>query len=132
MGYDKAAQWTDAVQSLIDRKLLLHRRHNDDVSIWHGTDMDLRGKLEDEKRAIAPSFDLLQFLNREAPPPAWKPVEYNDRRFIRRYLLGEYQTVTQFDSFVNFQMLSSNCPRTVTARSSTFLLTVTKSLKRPL
>ena len=110
MGYDKAAQWTDAIQSLIDRKLLLHRRHNDDVSIWHGTDMDLRGKLEDEKRAIAPAFDLLQFLNREAPPPAWKPVEYNDRRFIRRYLLGEYQTVTQFDSFVNFQMLIEQLP----------------------
>jgi hypothetical protein len=110
MGYDKAAQWSDAIQSLIERKLLLHRRHNDDVSIWHGTDMDLRGKLEDEKRAIAPGFDLLQFLNREAPPPAWKPVEYNDRKFIRRYLLGEYQTVTQFDSFVNFQMLIEQLP----------------------
>ena len=110
MGFDKAGQWTDAIQSLIDRKLLLHRRHNDDVSIWHGTDMDLRGKLEDEKRAVATAFDLLQFLNREAPPPAWKPVEYNDRCFIRRYLLGEYQTVTQFDSFVNFQMLIEQMP----------------------
>ena len=30
------------VRSLIDRKLLLHRRHNDEVSVWHGTDLDLR------------------------------------------------------------------------------------------
>lgn len=110
MGYDTAVQWSDAIQSLVERKLLLHRHHNDDVSIWHGTDMDLRGKLEDEKRALTPGFNLLQFLNREAPPPAWKPVEYNDRTFIRRYLLGEYQTVTQFDSFVNFELLIEQLP----------------------
>ena len=110
VGFDKVSPWRDAIKSLIGRKLLLHRRHNDDVSIWHGTDMDLRGKLEDEKRAIAPTFDLLQFLNREAPPLAWKPIEYNDQNCIRRYLIGEYQTVTQFDSFVNFQMLIEQLP----------------------
>jgi hypothetical protein len=110
MGYDKAAQWSDAIHSLVDRKLLLHRRYNDDVSVWHGTDIDLRGKLEEEKRSSAPGFDLLKFLNREAPPPAWKPVAYNDTRYIRRYLLGEYQTVTQFDSFISFQMLIEQLP----------------------
>ena len=110
IGFDKTSQWTGAINSLIDRKLLLHRRHNDDVTIWHGTDLDLRGKLEDEKRAIAPAFDLLQFLNREAPPLAWRPVEYNDHNCIRRYLIGEYQTVNQFDSFVNFQMLIEQLP----------------------
>lgn len=110
VGFDKASRWADSIHLLIGRKLLLHRRHNDDVSIWHGTDMDLRGKLDDEKRAIAPLFDLLPFLNREAPPLAWKPVEYNDRNCVRRYLVGEYQTVTQFDSFVNFQMLIEQLP----------------------
>ncbi len=110
MGFEKGGKSKNAIESLIERKLLLHRRHNDDLSIWHGTDMDLRGKLEDEKRAIGPGFDLLQFLNREAPPPAWKPVEYNDRHYIRRYLVGEYQTVPQFDSSVNLQMLVDQLP----------------------
>ncbi len=109
-GFDKASQWSGAIKELIDRKLLLHRKHNDDVSIWHGTDMDLRGKLDDEKRAIALGFDLLQFLNREVPPTAWKPVEYNDRFHIRRYLTCEYQTVTRFDSFVNFNSLVEDLP----------------------
>lgn len=99
-----------AIASLINRKLILHRRHNDDVSIWHGTDLDLRGKLEDEKRAVAVGFDLIEFLNREAPPPAWKPVEHNDTHCIRRFIRGEYQTVTQFDSFVNFRMLLEELP----------------------
>ena len=110
MGIEKASQSKDNVESLIERKLLLHRQHNDDLSIWHGTDMDLRGKLEDEKRAIATGFDLLQFLNREAPPLAWKPVEYNDRSYVRRYLTGEYQTVTQFDSSMNLQLLAEPLP----------------------
>ena len=109
-GFDKASQWTGAINELIDRKLLLHRKHNDDVSIWHGTDMDLRGKLEDEKRAIAPNFDLLQFLNREVPPTAWKPVEYNDRFQIRRYLTCEYQALSKFDSFVQFKSLIEELP----------------------
>ncbi len=109
-GFDKASQWTNGIDGLVERKLLLHRKHNDDVSIWHGTDMDLRGKLEDEKRAIAPAFDLLDFLNREVPPAAWKPVDYNDRYHIRRYLTCEYQTLSHFDSFVNFKMLIDELP----------------------
>ena len=78
---------------LIDRKLLVHRRHSDQVLVWHGTDVDLRGRLDDEKNRNSDDFSLAPFLSRELPPPVWRPVEYNARRGIRRYLESEYATV---------------------------------------
>ena len=34
----------EVVDQHIDKKLLLHRKHSDEVSVWHGTDADLRGQ----------------------------------------------------------------------------------------
>jgi len=90
-GFHKQNQ-SKILKELFDRKLLLHRVHNDDVSIWHGTDLDLRGRLEEERAKIGSDFDLVDFLNKEAIPPVWKPVQYNDERCIRRYLPGSYLT----------------------------------------
>ena len=86
------------LNQLFDRKLLLHRVHNDDVSVWHGTDLDLRGRLEEEIANLEADFNLVAFLNREAPPPVWKPTIYNDRHCIRRFLPGSYLTKSQFSS----------------------------------
>lgn len=96
-GFDKQNN-TKVLKELFDRKLLLHRVHNDDVSIWHGTDLDLRGRLEEERAKIGSDFDLVEFLNKEATPPVWKPVQYNDERCIRRYLPGYYLTRHNFSS----------------------------------
>lgn len=91
-GYDaKLRQASDtAVKQLTQRKLLLHRRHNDEVSVWHGTDADLRGRLDEEMLKASASFDLLNFLGREVPAPIWRPLEYNSRYFIRRYFISVY------------------------------------------
>jgi hypothetical protein len=83
-----------ALDDLINRKLLLHRRHNDEVAVWHGTDADLRGRLEEEKRKQRDSFDEIDFLAKEAPPPVWRPLEYNDKFHVRRFLAGRYEHVT--------------------------------------
>jgi len=98
------------IESLIDRKLLLHRRHNDEVSVWHGTDLDLRTRLDEQKRGLAEGFDLLAFLAKESRAPIWKPVEYNDDFFIRRYFSGEYQSVRRFDSFVQWDLVIESLP----------------------
>ncbi|MCP4887986.1 MAG: hypothetical protein GY904_15380 [Planctomycetaceae bacterium] len=84
------------LRDLFGRKLLLHRVHNDDVSVWHGTDLDLRGRLDEERSKLGTDFDLVTFLNKEASPPVWKPVEYNDNHCIRRFLPGSYLTKDQF------------------------------------
>ena len=42
-GWGDVATAEDLLAELINRKLLLHRKHSDEVSVWHGTDLDLRG-----------------------------------------------------------------------------------------
>lgn len=78
------------VQELIARKLLLHRGRNDDVSVWHGTDQDLRGRLEEEKLRLTGKFDPVEFLRQEHPAPTWRAVAHNVRFCVRRYYTGMY------------------------------------------
>ena len=89
------------VDQLIDQKLLLHRKHSDEVSVWHGTDADLRGRLEEEKSRQRRAFDFLTFLTDEANPPVWRPVRYNSDFHIRRFLQGEYCSLEKLDECLN-------------------------------
>ena len=89
------------VDQLIDQKLLLHRKHSDEVSVWHGTDADLRGRLEEEKSRQRREFDFLMFLTEEASPPVWRPVRYNSDFHIRRFLQGEYCSLEKLDEYLN-------------------------------
>jgi hypothetical protein len=81
------------VRELIDRKLLLYRQYKDEVAVWHGSDLDLRGHLEAEKARRAPTFDLISFLNEQTPPPYLRPVSYNSKYCIRRFFSGEFRAV---------------------------------------
>jgi len=98
------------IRRLLDKKLLLHRQHNDDISVWHGTDVDLRGRLDEERVKLANGFDLVDFLTKEAAPPVWKPIEYNNDYCIRRFLTGEYITGSGFGSFANFELVVDKLP----------------------
>jgi len=99
--YGSLADAETTVKSLVDRKLLLHRKHSDEVSIWHGADMDLRTKLEDEKQRLSATFNLNEFLERECLPPCWRPREHNDRFGIRRYFESVYFRAQDFLDHLN-------------------------------
>jgi len=103
-GYGRSNRGEAAIDALIGRKLLLHRKHNDEVSVWHGTDLDLRGRLEDEKHRQRETFDLLAFLSDEASPPVWRPVEHNADFGVQRYLIGEYHNLHTFKAYLNPQL----------------------------
>lgn len=96
-----AQQEEEVVAELIDKKLLLHRKHSDEVSVWHGTDADLRGRLEEEKSRQRRTFDFLTFLTDEANPPVWRPVKYNSDFYIRRFLQGKYCSLEKLDEYLN-------------------------------
>ena len=87
------------VKALIKRKLLLYRQYKDEVAVWHGSDVDLRGHLESEKAQRGTSFDLVPFLNKQTPPPFLKPLAYNTEFYVRRYFSGEFKAVTNSDDF---------------------------------
>jgi hypothetical protein len=93
---DSASAPEETVQRLIDNKLLLFRQHSNDVSVWHGADIDLRGALETAKERYRAGFRVLDFLRKELPAPTWRPVEFNDNFHIKRYFAGRYWTPAQF------------------------------------
>jgi hypothetical protein len=78
------------VDDLIARKLIIHRAHTDQVLVWHGTDVDLRGRLEDERRRLEGSFELVPFLSKEMPPPVWRPTKHNAETGVPRYLASRF------------------------------------------
>ena len=89
-GYGPTSPWVKTVSSLVDRKLLLYRQHSKEVAVWHGTDVDVRGRLAEEKDRHRATFDVLGFLNAEAKPEAWKPIEYNTNYGLMRFWTAEY------------------------------------------
>jgi len=100
----------EAVQGLIDRKLLLHRVHSDVVSLWHGTDVDIRSRLNSAKDRFRAGFDVRQFLSTECAPPVWRPVRYNDEHWMRRYVEPEYQLASEFMAEATFSALLEEIP----------------------
>lgn len=78
------------IEALIDRKLLLYRERNDDISVWHGTDIDIRGYLTEEIIRIESEFDPVDVLSIEYPAPHWRPVAHNVKNSIRRFFAGMY------------------------------------------
>lgn len=101
-GYSDKDPAKAVIDRLIEKKLLLHRKHTNQVSLWHGTDLDMRSRLEEAKARERDGFDVIEFLNDEAPAPVWKPVVHNDRFDVRRYVSGEYCRVQGLGGYLDF------------------------------
>lgn len=78
------------IEVLVGRKLLLYRERNDEISVWHGTDIDIRGHLREEILKVESEFNTVEVLSREYPAPNWRPVGHNVKNSIRRFFSGEY------------------------------------------
>ncbi len=93
VGAGKAAE---AVSALISRKLLLHRRVNDDVSVWHGVDVDVAGRLAEERARRADNFGAVAFLTDKHPAPIVRASRHNARFGTSRYLSGSFVLADSF------------------------------------
>jgi len=89
-GQYKAADVSRAVDDLLAANLLLWRRHNDDVAVWHGADIDVAIKVREERDRLASAFDLLAFLNERFPAPNVRTPGHNARFGVNRYFRGAY------------------------------------------
>ena len=78
------------VDALIDHKLLLHRKSNDDISIWHSADVDLATRVRDERSNRESDFSLVAFLNEHRPAPIVYPTRHNAQHGVARYFVGRY------------------------------------------
>lgn len=106
----KKKSYRSAVTGLIKKKLLLHRVHSDVISLWHGTDVDVRSRLNDAKDSFRAGFEVREFLAEECPPPVWRPVRHNDENWIRRYVQPEYQLAGEFMAEASFSALLEEIP----------------------
>ncbi|WP_213981044.1 hypothetical protein [Sphingomonas sp. dw_22] len=86
----KRAAIAGAVDALIDAKLLLWRRHNDDVAVWHGADIDVAIRVREEREKQAYGFNLKQFLDDRFPAPSLRAPGHNARRGVNRFFEGAY------------------------------------------
>jgi len=87
-----------AIEALIARKLILYRKLTDDVSVWHGADVDIASRLRDERMRRVGGFDLFAFLDAQHPAPFLRPVRHNAEFGTTRYLAGSYATVATLPS----------------------------------
>ena len=81
------------INLLIEKNLLLHRRHTDSISVWHGTDYDLRGRLDELMDLRGTAFDWVAFLREHVPPRAWRAVRYYSEFGVKRYFSATYASL---------------------------------------
>lgn len=84
-----------AVDTLIDANLLLWRRHNDDVAVWHGADIDVSIRVREERERHALGFDLKSFLEERFPAPSLRVPGHNARHGVNRFFTGAYVTAAE-------------------------------------
>lgn len=76
--------------ALLKANLLLWRRHNDDVAVWHGADIDVALRVREERERRVGDFDLVQFLEQRFPAPHLRGSGHNADFGVNRFLDGRY------------------------------------------
>lgn len=84
-----------AIDALVSRSLLLWRMRNDDISVWHGADVDVAGRVREERDRRAESFDLQAFATSRLAAPTLRPSGHNVRFGTSRHLPGRFLTARQ-------------------------------------
>ena len=79
-----------AIEALVARKLLIHRRRVDDISVWHGADIDLGLMVTEEAARLAMESDPVVALERMFPPDAYTAPPYNHARGITRFARARF------------------------------------------
>lgn len=88
---------TEAIDSLLHANLLLWRRHNDDIAVWHGADIDVALRVKEERERQAIGFDLREFLDDRFPAPHLRAPGHNARFGVNRFFSGSYVTTPEID-----------------------------------
>lgn len=94
-----------AIEALVTRKLLLHRRRVDDISVWHGADIDLGQMVAEEAARYAIDGDPVAALERMFPPDAYTAPPYNHARQITRFARARFISAGDLTSAVGLETL---------------------------
>ena len=89
-----------AVDDLLDSKLLLWRKHTDDVAVWHGADIDVAIRVREERERRSSAFDLRAFLEDRFPAPHLRAPRHNAEFGVNRFLMGRYASVDELSELL--------------------------------
>ena len=78
------------LKALVERKLVVHRRRQDDILIWSGSDLDLEDLVRQEAARLDSDHDVVLELQEHFPAPAYLAPRYNHENSITRYARGRY------------------------------------------
>lgn len=79
-----------SIQALVSGKVLLYRRRLDDVSVWHGTDLDLGKMVAEEASRLAMDNDPIKMLGHLFPPDTYTAPPYNHAHGVIRFARGQF------------------------------------------
>jgi hypothetical protein len=84
------ARIEEAIDALLSRKLLLHRTLTDEISVWEGSDVDVRTRAQEEMNALRTAGDPLDRVRAHVPAPHYVGEAYNHDRALTRYAQGVF------------------------------------------
>lgn len=84
------ARIEEAIDALLKRKLLLHRTLTDEISVWEGSDVDVRTRAQEEMTALRTASDPLDRVRAHVPAPYYVGDAYNHDRALTRYAQGVF------------------------------------------
>lgn len=79
-----------AIDALLGRKLLLHRTLTDEITVWEGSDVDVRTRAQEEMNALRTAVDPLDRVRTHVPAPNYVGEAYNHERAVTRYAQGVF------------------------------------------
>jgi len=95
-----SADVATAVDDLLEAKLLLWRKHTDDVAVWHGADIDVAIRVREERERRSSAFDLRAFLEDRFPAPHLRAPRHNAEYGVNRFLMGRYASINELDALL--------------------------------
>ena len=96
-----ATEVAAAVDELLAAKLLLWRKHTDDVAVWHGADIDVAIRVREERERRTSAFDLRTFLEGRFPAPHLRAPRHNAEFGVNRFLMGRYASVDELETLLD-------------------------------
>ena len=95
-----SADVATAVDDLLKAKLLLWRKHTDDVAVWHGADIDVAIRVREERERRSSAFDLRAFLEHRFPAPHLRAPRHNAEYGVNRFLVGRYASANELGALL--------------------------------
>ena len=91
-------QFNESLERLLNKSVIVYRRHSSSYSIWGGSDIDIEEKIEETKKTIFSGLDIANLLNEN--------IELRPRIAKRHYL--KTGTLRSFNvEYINYSKLAT-------------------------